>query len=85
MILVTTVATGLIAAPFGGAFARRDQGAQRGARGSVLDDAATRSARLELAGKREHVDEPVQHVGFQLRTGRARRIDGPEELAGKKA
>ena len=59
----------------GGALASRQQSAQRGAGSRVLNNAAARRARLELRRQAEHVDQPIEHMRFQLRAGRT---GGPE-------
>ena len=58
-----------------GAMACRDQRAERGARGAVLDDAAAGTRGAELFRKFHEVDEPVEDVGFELG---ARRAGGPQ-------
>src|SRR2546428_12876729 len=65
----------LVGLEAGGALARGEQRAQRGARGRVLDDPAPRpgSVRLEPVGEAEQVHQPVEDVGLELGAGGAPR------------
>jgi hypothetical protein len=67
----------LVDAEFAGPFARGEQGAEHGARGRVLDDAAALPRREEALRQPEHPAEPVEDVGLQLRAGRAGRPEHP--------
>ena len=55
------------------ALARGDERGQRAAGGAVLDHAAARRRRSIALRQPEQVDEPVEHVGFELGAGGARR------------
>ena len=60
-----------------GAFARRQQRAQRGARGCVLNHSAAGARRKKFLRQSKHGDQPVEHMRFQFRARRAGRPQHP--------